>query len=340
MARRASMRLRLPRAIGGVLAVLSRGFTSASRLSPGPVGHGAAERRPTRGAKGAKDAGAVTADRELPASGDAGAATVQRRRRGGPGRTTTTAPPAPTFRPHAPPLPPPTPEQVAAYQAMHQEADAYAQGARDYKDAITTIITLHYAEKKRSILGGLDREIGDREGRAEEGARDRRSSGSRTSSPSTAAPTPSRRRRPTRCTAWRRSTRSAARSDDDPNSRPERHAQAGHRALQARHPRVSEVQRARGHLLLPRARAQRLAPDAGGAAGVALARLPQPLPVPGGHRPEGSRRSTPVAALPQDHDADVLEDLAQQVSPTPSSLKKGREGRHDLRGPVSGRLRR
>ena len=43
---------------------------------------------------------------------------------------------------------------------MRQEADAYAKGARDYKDTITTIITLHYEEKKRSILGGLDREIG------------------------------------------------------------------------------------------------------------------------------------------------------------------------------------
>jgi hypothetical protein len=67
---------------------------------------------------------------------------------------------APTFRPHAPPLPPPTPEQVAAYEAMRQEADAYQRGARDYKDTITTIVTLHYEEKKKAILGGLDREIG------------------------------------------------------------------------------------------------------------------------------------------------------------------------------------
>jgi hypothetical protein len=67
---------------------------------------------------------------------------------------------APTFKPHAPPLPPPTPEQLAAYDAMRQEADAYAKGARDYKDTITTIITLHYEEKKKAILGGLDREIG------------------------------------------------------------------------------------------------------------------------------------------------------------------------------------
>jgi hypothetical protein len=43
---------------------------------------------------------------------------------------------------------------------MRQEAETYARGAGDYKDTITTIITLHYEEKKRAILGGLDREIG------------------------------------------------------------------------------------------------------------------------------------------------------------------------------------
>jgi hypothetical protein len=83
---------------------------------------------------------------------------------GAPARSAAPAAPAaplpPMFAPHAPPLPPPTPEQLAAYEAMRQESDAYAKGARDYKDAITSIITLHYEEKKRSILGGLDREIG------------------------------------------------------------------------------------------------------------------------------------------------------------------------------------
>ena len=65
----------------------------------------------------------------------------------------------PTFRPH-PPLPPPTPEQTAAYEATRQEAETYGRGANDYKEAITTIVTLHYEEKKKAILGGLDREIG------------------------------------------------------------------------------------------------------------------------------------------------------------------------------------
>jgi tetratricopeptide (TPR) repeat protein len=72
------------------------------------------------------------------------------------------APPAPvpTFRPHAAPLPPPTPQQTAALDAMRQEAEAYERGARDYKDTITTLVTLHYEEKKKAILGGLDHEIG------------------------------------------------------------------------------------------------------------------------------------------------------------------------------------
>src|ERR1700733_4986583 len=74
--------------------------------------------------------------------------------------TTTAAAAVPTFRPHAPPLPAPTPEQAAAYEATRQEAETYRRGANDYKDAITTIVTLHYEEKKKAILGGLDREIG------------------------------------------------------------------------------------------------------------------------------------------------------------------------------------
>jgi tetratricopeptide (TPR) repeat protein len=73
--------------------------------------------------------------------------------------TTLLGGPVPTFRPRPPPLPPPNPQQLAAYQAMQQEADVYERGATDYKDAITSIITLHYEEKKKQILGGLDREI-------------------------------------------------------------------------------------------------------------------------------------------------------------------------------------
>ncbi|MGH7271696.1 MAG: hypothetical protein ACREJ3_14795, partial [Polyangiaceae bacterium] len=70
----------------------------------------------------------------------------------------------PTYRHRAPPLPPPTAAQIAAYNAMRQEADTFQQGAGDYKNAITTIVTLHYEEEKKSILGGLDREIGIEKG--------------------------------------------------------------------------------------------------------------------------------------------------------------------------------
>jgi tetratricopeptide (TPR) repeat protein len=107
----------------------------------------------------AGDAGASTA---TAAAGDGGAGsffvTPDGSTTSSPSSTSTA--PVPTFRPHTPPLPPPSPQQVAAYEAMRQESDAYDKGARDYKEAITNIITLHYEEKKRSILGGLDREIG------------------------------------------------------------------------------------------------------------------------------------------------------------------------------------
>ena len=42
---------------------------------------------------------------------------------------------------------------------MQQETDAYAKGAKDYRDTITTIVKLHYEEKKQEILSGLDSEI-------------------------------------------------------------------------------------------------------------------------------------------------------------------------------------
>ncbi|MEI7891890.1 MAG: hypothetical protein WCI05_02295 [Myxococcales bacterium] len=70
------------------------------------------------------------------------------------------APPAPPMRRRtAPPLPPPTPEQVAAYGALKHELDTYDFGAREYKEAITGIITLHYEQKKKTILARLDRDI-------------------------------------------------------------------------------------------------------------------------------------------------------------------------------------
>jgi len=137
----ASKWLRWPRAVGGALVALSLAYALSVSAQ-------------TQSA----DAGAATTDAAsstttLASSGDAAA---------GPADTASmvSTAPVPTFAPHAPLLPPPTPEQLAAYDAMRLEAEAYAKGARDYKDTITTIVTLHYEEKKRSILGGLDREVG------------------------------------------------------------------------------------------------------------------------------------------------------------------------------------
>jgi tetratricopeptide (TPR) repeat protein len=66
---------------------------------------------------------------------------------------------APIARKTAPPLPPPTPVQLAALEALQAETVAYEQGAREYRDTVTTIVQLHYEEKKKEILSGLDREI-------------------------------------------------------------------------------------------------------------------------------------------------------------------------------------
>ncbi len=68
--------------------------------------------------------------------------------------------PAPTVHPVSPPPPPPTASQLAAYQALKTETDAFETGAKDYRDTVTTIIRLHYEAKKKEILSGLDDEIG------------------------------------------------------------------------------------------------------------------------------------------------------------------------------------
>ncbi len=94
------------------------------------------------------DAGAVTSA-SASASTSAAASTA----------TPTLAAPMSTMRKAAPPPPPPTPEQLAALQKLQEEADAYAKGAKDYRDTVTTIIKLHYEEKKKTILSGLDKEI-------------------------------------------------------------------------------------------------------------------------------------------------------------------------------------
>ncbi len=154
MKSRASRWLKWPRAIGGALMTcsvtlaLSVGAQPA-RMAPvadaGAAASDAGTQRPvsTSATSATSDAGAtvkVDAAAAAPVEGPAAA--------------------VPSFRPHAPPLPPPTPQQAAALDAMRQEAEAFERGARDYKDTITTLVTLHYEEKKKAILGGLDHEIG------------------------------------------------------------------------------------------------------------------------------------------------------------------------------------
>jgi tetratricopeptide (TPR) repeat protein len=118
--------------------------TPAAQIPKAP-GRAAAGAAPSTSAAALADAGAPA-----PTTPDAAA----------PPTTAAIVEPIPTYRPHAPPLPPPTPEQAAAFEAMRQSAETYQRGATDYKDAITAIVTLHYEEKKKAILGGLDREIG------------------------------------------------------------------------------------------------------------------------------------------------------------------------------------
>ncbi|HVJ88226.1 MAG TPA: tetratricopeptide repeat protein, partial [Labilithrix sp.] len=88
-------------------------------------------------------------------AGDAGAASSP----SATASATGTLSPAAQQRKLYPPPPPPTPAQLAALEALKQEVDAYEQGAKEYRDTVTTIIKLHYETKKKEVLSGLDREI-------------------------------------------------------------------------------------------------------------------------------------------------------------------------------------
>ncbi len=113
------------------------------------------------GAAPAKDAGATST-----AASDAGATKAE----ADAGSPATGAPDqiqgmqtAPTQAPSAhkaaPPPPPPTPQQLAALEQMRGQMTVYEKGAKDYRDAVTSIIRLHYETKKKEILAGLDGEI-------------------------------------------------------------------------------------------------------------------------------------------------------------------------------------
>ncbi len=70
------------------------------------------------------------------------------------------APPvAPAQRKRPTPLTPPSSAQVAAYEAYRAQVDTYERSARDYREALTGIITLHYERKKHTVLSGFDKEI-------------------------------------------------------------------------------------------------------------------------------------------------------------------------------------
>ncbi len=155
----------------GALGVLSVGLSMSVRAAGAPArtptvadagasakAPAATTAAPSAGALGDAGAGAAAS---APVSADAGAAAS------GAG-TTAPAPSAsapllvsPVSSVHAasPPPPPPTAAQLAAYQALKAETDAFEKGAKDYRDTVTKIILLHYEAKKKEILSGLDTSI-------------------------------------------------------------------------------------------------------------------------------------------------------------------------------------
>lgn len=56
-------------------------------------------------------------------------------------------------------LRPPTPQQVKSLSRLQREADAYERAAKDYRNAITSIVKEHYEIRRRTMFAGIDRDI-------------------------------------------------------------------------------------------------------------------------------------------------------------------------------------
>src|SRR5580704_17404762 len=157
-----------PRSVACAVTALAMGFVITAWAQQPSASSGRAPAADVHSnAVDASDAGPslTTTSTSTPDRADAGPAStapaaVSTDQSGGQGAPSATPASIPTFRPHAPPLPPPGPARVQAYEELRREAAAYEHGAHDFKNAITTVVSLHYEEKKRSILSGLDREIG------------------------------------------------------------------------------------------------------------------------------------------------------------------------------------
>ena len=210
---------------------------------------------------------------------------------------------------------------------MRQAAETYQRGATDYKDAITTIVTLHYEEKKKAILGGLDREIGiekDELKKARETAIKRLEDFVARYSGPNAQPeaTPDAMYRLAALYEER------ARADDDPNADLAVDPQASDRPLQASHPRVSTYNELAGiyYFLGHALNDSRRVDEAQQVWRSLVCHNHYPYPVAAGS--EGRRRRSDPADAAGSRRR-VLDGLALQV-PDAAVLEEGAEGRHDV----------
>lgn len=74
----------------------------------------------------------------------------------------TTAPVAAstaTIRKAAPPPPPPDEAKIRALEQLAKEAEVYSKDAKEFRDAVTTIVKHHYEQRRHRVLLTLDREI-------------------------------------------------------------------------------------------------------------------------------------------------------------------------------------
>ena len=98
---------------------------------------------------GAGDKGAGTGEAaDAPASGSVAST-----------NTASEPPAALGLKKSVPPPPDPTPTQLRALQMLQREAQAFEEGAADFRTTLSLVVRHHYENKRRRVLAALDREI-------------------------------------------------------------------------------------------------------------------------------------------------------------------------------------
>ncbi len=104
---------------------------------------------------------AAAATATAPAASATAAAAAGASTSAAPAATAPVPRPASTIRARqvVPRRPPPTPDQLKAFQILSDEARVYERDSKDYRRLLTMVVRHHYESRRKRVLASLDREI-------------------------------------------------------------------------------------------------------------------------------------------------------------------------------------